>query len=76
MYKAKKKRVRDPNLPPPPNLLSHDKTIRGINSTLEITQSISQYQQQQIDELKRKLNQALYRIDLLTTHLRNTRNNG
>ena len=73
MYKAKKKRIRDPNLPPPPNLLSHDKTIRGINSTLEITQSISQYQQQQIDELKRKLNQALYRIDLLTTHLRNTR---
>src|ERR1700741_1742526 len=73
MYKQKAKRVRDPNLPPPPNLLAHDKTIRGMAGDIEHTQSTMQQQSEEIRLLKSKLNQALYRIDLLTSYLRTNR---
>jgi hypothetical protein len=73
MYQEKQKRVRDPNLPPPPNLLSHDKVIRGMNVDLSNTQSTLQQQQEEIRMLKGKLTQALYRIDMLTSYLRNNR---
>jgi hypothetical protein len=73
MYAVKKKRVRDPSLPPPPNLLSHDKTIRGINMTLEQTQAMVQQQAGELQSLKNKLNQAMYRIELLTNYMRNSR---
>jgi septal ring factor EnvC (AmiA/AmiB activator) len=75
MYKEKKKRVRDPNLPPPPNLMSHDKTIRGMQANLETTQLSTQQQQNQIEQLKREVRQANYRIELLTNQLRNMRDN-
>lgn len=51
MFKAmqpKKKRPVDPNAPPRPNLLSHDKTIRD-------TKQIIEQQQQEILLLKRRL---------------------
>ena len=35
MYKTKKKRVVDPNAPPRPNLLSHDKVIRDQKAMLD-----------------------------------------
>ena len=73
MYLTKSKRVRDPNLPPPPTLLSQVKQLRGVEEKNQLTQSQVQQQQDEIDSLKRKLNQALYRIDLLTTHLRKSR---
>jgi hypothetical protein len=73
MYQEKQKRVRDPNLPPPPNLLSHDKVIRGMTADLGNTQQSLQQQQEEIRLLKGKLTQALYRIDVLTQYLRNSR---
>lgn len=51
MFKAmqpKKKRPVDPNAPPRPNLMSHDKTIRDTKQTIE-------QQQQEILLLKRRL---------------------
>ena len=36
MYKTKKKRAVDPNAPPRPNLLSHDKVIRDQKAMLDI----------------------------------------
>lgn len=59
--------------PPRPNLMSHDKTIREITGVASQHQNHLQQQQNEIDSLKRKLNQALYRIDLLTNHLRKNR---
>lgn len=35
LMKAKKKRPVDPNAPPRPNLMSHDKVIRGQKATIE-----------------------------------------
>lgn len=35
MYKTKKKRAVDPNAPPRPNLLSHDKVIRDQKAMLD-----------------------------------------
>jgi len=35
MYKTKKKRAVDPNAPPRPNLLSHDKVIRDQKAILD-----------------------------------------
>jgi hypothetical protein len=73
MYKQKVKRVRDPNLPPPENLFSQGKKIRDVTASVETTQMTLQQQQEEIGILKRKLTQALYRIDTLTQYLRNTR---
>jgi hypothetical protein len=44
MYGTKKKRAVDPNAPPRPNLLSHDKTIKDAKAVIE-------KQGQQIDAL-------------------------
>ena len=35
MYKIKKKRAVDPNAPPRPNLLSHEKVLKDTKVTLE-----------------------------------------
>jgi uncharacterized coiled-coil protein SlyX len=48
MYKIKKKRPVDPNAPPRPNLMSHDKVIRDQKVTID-------QQQEQIQSLKRRL---------------------
>jgi hypothetical protein len=68
-----KKRAVDPNAPPRPNLLSHDKVIRGMTADVGTTRNIVQQQQAEITMLKSKLNQALYRIDTMAAYLRNNR---
>jgi hypothetical protein len=54
-------------------LFSQGKKIRDVTANVEMTQMSLQQQQEEISMLKRKLNQALYRIDTLTQYLRNTR---
>lgn len=73
MYLQKPKRVRDPNLPPPPTLLGQVKELRLAKEMSQSTQQSLSQQQEEIRLLKRKLEQAEYRIDLLTTHLRKAR---
>ena len=70
MYKAKKKRVRDPNLPPPPTLLGQVKVIKDVQNDIGVTRSISQQQQAQIELLQRDLRRANHRIELLTNYLK------
>jgi len=73
MYAEKKKRVRDPSLPPPPNLMSHDKTIRTMNLTIEQLSAMVQQQASDIASLKNKLHQAMYRVDMLTNYVKNNK---
>ena len=73
MYQPKKKRAVDPLAPPRPNLLSHEKVIKGIHGTIEGTQQTIQRQQQELDSLKRKLQQSEYRLELLTNLVRDMR---
>ncbi|CAB4129324.1 hypothetical protein UFOVP112_422 [uncultured Caudovirales phage] len=55
MYKTKKKRAVDPNAPPRPNLLSHEKVLKDTKVTLEQLQDQNQRLAQRVDELERKL---------------------
>ena len=73
MYQVKAKRVRDPSLPPPPTLLGQVKVIKDVQTGLDTTQIRIQQQDEEMRSLKNKLNQALYRIDLLTNQLRKLR---
>lgn len=73
MYLTKKKRPVDPNAPPRPNLLSHEKVIKGINANIESTSQTIARQQDEINVLKRKLQHSDYRMELLTDIVRDLR---
>jgi len=61
MYKTKAKRVVDPNAPPRPNLLSHEKTLKDTKSTIEQQATDIAFLKQRVSELERKLqNQTSY----------------
>lgn len=61
MYKVKKKRPVDPNAPPRPNLLSHDKVIREANAKMAEMEHTVRQLQQRVSELERKnINQTAY----------------
>lgn len=60
LYKHKKTRVRDPNLPPPPNLFS---TVRDLKLT-----------QGNLDELGQRFNQLLEKIERLESNNRKLQN--
>jgi hypothetical protein len=51
-FKQKKKREVDPNAPPRPNLLSHDKTIREGQAAFSNLENRVRSQQEEIDKLK------------------------
>ena len=57
MYKQKKKRAVDPNAPPRPNLLSHEKVLKDVKMSNE-------QRDQEITGLKR-------RVETLETRLMN-----
>ena len=61
MYKPKKKRPVDPNAPPRPNLMSHDKVIRDQKAVIDNQQHTIQQLMHRVEELERKqLNQTAY----------------
>ena len=51
-FKQKKKRVVDPNAPPRPNLMSHDKVIREQKDMVVMLVDRLRKQQEEIDKLK------------------------
>lgn len=53
--KAKKKREVDPNAPPRPNLLTHEKTIKGMNATAQDQQVEIEFLKRRLHDLERKL---------------------
>jgi phage shock protein A len=63
--KAKVKRPVDPNAPPRPNLMSHDKTIRGMMTTSEYAMKQIQDLQDQVRRLERKLHHQTTYLDAL-----------
>ena len=62
MYKIKKKRPVDPNAPPRPNLMSHDKVIRDQKITID-------QQQEQIQALKRRMEALETKMSNQTSYL-------
>ena len=64
MFKAmqpKKKRPVDPNAPPRPNLLNHEKRLKDATVTLEQVQQENQMLKRRVEELESKMiNQTAY----------------
>lgn len=62
MYRTKKKKKEvDPNAPPRPNLLSHDKVIRDQKATIEQLERNMQVLARKLDAVENKLqNQTAY----------------
>ena len=55
MYKQKKKREVDPNAPPRPNLLSHEKVLKDVKMSNEQRDSEISNLKRKVEELERKL---------------------
>jgi predicted RNase H-like nuclease (RuvC/YqgF family) len=55
MYKTKKKRAVDPNAPPRPNLLSHEKTIKETRATIEQLEQENRLLKMRVEALESKM---------------------
>ena len=67
----KKKRPVDPNAPPRPNLLSHEKVLKDTKLTLEQLQQENRHLQRRIESLESKMiNQTAYlsQLHAVMTH--------
>jgi predicted RNase H-like nuclease (RuvC/YqgF family) len=61
MYRPKKKKPVDPNAPPRPNLLNHEKRLKDAVVTLDSLQQENQQLRRRIEELESKMiNQTAY----------------
>jgi predicted RNase H-like nuclease (RuvC/YqgF family) len=61
MYRVKKKKAVDPNAPPRPNLLNHEKRLKDATVTLEQVQQENQQLRRRVEELESKMvNQTAY----------------
>lgn len=61
MYKPKKKRAVDPNAPPRPNLLNHEKRLKETTVTVEQVQQENQELRRRLEALEAKMaNQTSY----------------
>ena len=69
MFKQKKKREVDPNAPPRPNLMSHDKTIRESKVEFDRLRDLVNQQAEEIAALKNKYNNMQSSVDRILNYL-------
>ena len=69
MFKQKKKRAVDPNAPPRPNLMSHDKTIRESRVEFDRLRDLVNQQADEITALKNKYNNMQSSVDRILSYL-------
>ena len=69
MFKQKKKREVDPNAPPRPNLMSHDKTIRESRIEFDRLRDLVNQQADEIAALKNKYNNMQSSVDRILSYL-------
>lgn len=69
MFKQKKKREVDPNAPPRPNLMSHDKTIRESKVEFDRLRDLVDRQADEIAALKNKYNNMQSSVDRILNYL-------
>ena len=68
-FKQKKKRAVDPNAPPRPNLMSHDKKLREQTAAVDRLLRLVERQQDQIENLQNKYNSMQSSVDRILTYL-------
>jgi uncharacterized protein YaaN involved in tellurite resistance len=69
MFKQKKKREVDPNAPPRPNLMSHDKTIREGRVEFDRLRDLVNQQADEIAALKSKYSNMQSSVDRILSYL-------
>jgi predicted RNase H-like nuclease (RuvC/YqgF family) len=69
-FKQKKKRAVDPNAPPRPNLMSHDKTIREQKEAFAILEDKIIKQQEEIERLRYNYSRMQQSVDQILGFLR------
>ncbi len=69
MFKQKKKREIDPNAPPRPNLMSHDKTIRESKVEFDRLRDLVNQQADELAALKNKYNNMQSSVDRILNYL-------
>ena len=69
-FKQKKKRPVDPNAPPRPNLMSHDKKLREQTEAFDRLIRLVERQQDEIESLRNKYAQMQQSIDQIISVLR------
>jgi uncharacterized protein YaaN involved in tellurite resistance len=72
-FAPKKKKPVDPNAPPRPNLLSHDKKLREQTEAVDRLLRIVERQQDELESLRSKYQQMQQSIDQILNHLRKGR---
>ena len=71
MYRTKKKKAVDPNAPPRPNLLNHEKRLKDATLTVDQLQQQNIQLQRRVDALESKMiNQTAYlnQLHAFVTH--------
>lgn len=69
MYSVKKKREVDPNAPPRPTLLGHEKVIKDFNTTIQALESQVRALSQRINTLESRLGIQKDHINMLNQHI-------
>ncbi len=69
MFKQKKKREVDPNAPPRPNLMSHDKTIREGRIEFDRLRDLVNQQADEIAALKSKYSNMQSSVDRILSYI-------
>jgi hypothetical protein len=72
-FKQKKKRAVDPNAPPRPNLMSHDKTIREGQAAFNQLEDRVQKQAEEITRLKTDYSNLQQSVAHILNYLRKGR---
>lgn len=71
LMKAKKKRPVDPNAPPRPNLMSHDKVIRDQKAQIGTMDQRLQYLERRLQETESRLRYQTQYLSQLHNNLQN-----
>ena len=69
MYATKKKKVVDPNAPPRPNLLNHEKRLKEATLTVEQQAQLLSQLRNRVDELESKLARQTQYLTTLHGHV-------
>lgn len=72
-FKQKKKREVDPNAPPRPNLMSHDKTIRESQEAFRLLEERVARQAEELASLKSKYADMQQSVQSVLNYLRKGR---
>lgn len=72
-FKAKKKRQTDPNAPPRPTLLGHDKTIKDMKNSNQMLEHEVRRLSREVDTMRSKMIQFQQYLDQVHTIISNQR---